>query len=211
VDFHLTSVARLGWPAESGVPRLLWSDARRDEARTALRDAGVPDGARCVGFHPGARWPTRRWPADRWTALARRFLEETPDGFALVTGGPGERALVESVLVGLPSGRAAPVIGWPIGRFVATQSCCVAFIAPDTGPVHTAVAAGVPTLGIFSRNTPAMFFPYPQSGGHRAYYARVECSPCHRDECDDLRCLDRLDVEGAWRLLSGMLRRGSSA
>jgi len=37
-----------------------------------------------------------------------------------------------------------------------------------------------------SRNRPAMFFPYPEAAGHRAYYARVECSPCHRDVCDDL-------------------------
>ena len=207
VDFHLASIARLGWPAPHGVPRLHWSEARRQDARQALRDAGVPEGARCVGFHPGARWPTRRWPVDRWAALGRRFLEETPDGFALVTGGPDEGALVESVLGALPSARAAPVVGWPIGRFVAAQSWCAAFVAPDTGPVHTAVAAGVPTLGLFSRNTPAMFFPYPESQGHRAFYARVECSPCHRDHCDDLRCLDRLDVEGAWRLLSGMLRR----
>jgi len=65
------------------------------------------------------------------------------------------------------------------------------------------VAAGAPTLGLMSRNRPAMFFPYPAP--HRAYYARVECSPCHRDECGDLRCLHRLDVDGAWRLLSAML------
>ena len=75
----------------------------------------------------------------------------------------------------------------------------------DTGPLHTAVAAGTPTLGLLSRNRPAMFFPYPRALGHRAYYARVECSPCHRDTCGDLRCLKRLTVEGAWALLAEML------
>jgi hypothetical protein len=43
--------------------------------------------------------------------------------------------------------------------------------------------------------------------GHRAYYARAECSPCHRDVCNDLRCLERLTVDGAWSLLEGMLGR----
>jgi hypothetical protein len=52
-----------------------------------------------------------------------------------------------------------------------------------------------------------MFFPYPETLGHRAYYARAECSPCDRDRCDDLRCLKRLTVEGAWDLLSAMLAR----
>jgi ADP-heptose:LPS heptosyltransferase len=78
-------------------------------------------------------------------------------------------------------------------------------VCGDTGPLHTAVAAGTPTLGLMSRNRPAMFFPYPEAEGHRAYYARVECSPCHRDECADLRCLERLTVDGAWALLSDML------
>ena len=81
----------------------------------------------------------------------------------------------------------------------------------DTGPMHTAVAAGAPTLGLMSRNRPATFFPYPESAGHRAYYAHAECSPCHRDECGDLRCLERLTVDGAWERLSAMLLPPSPA
>jgi hypothetical protein len=55
-----------------------------------------------------------------------------------------------------------------------------------------------------------MFFPYAEADGHRAYYARVECSPCHRDLCDDLRCLERLTVEGAWKILECMLDRAAA-
>ena len=97
--------------------------------------------------------------------------------------------------------------GWPIARFVALQSLCRAFVCGDTGPLHTAVAAGTPTLGLLSRNRPEMFFPYDERDGHRAYYARAECSPCDRDVCGDLRCLRRLTVEGAWRRLEEMLAR----
>ena len=109
----------------------------------------------------------------------------------------------------LPRGRALPAVAWPIAGRVALQSRCAAFVCGDTGPLHTAVAAGAPTLGILSRNRPAMFFPYPESLGHRAYYARVECSPCHRDVCADLRCLKRLTVNGAWELLEGMLEKAT--
>jgi len=113
--------------------------------------------------------------------------------------------MVGAVLAGLPAGRARLVEGWPLARFVAMQSLCAAFVCGDTGPVHTAVAAGTPTLGLMSRNRPAMFFPYPERDGHRAYWSRVECSPCDRDTCDDLRCLARLTVDGAWQRLEGML------
>ena len=122
----------------------------------------------------------------------------------LFTAGPGERVVARTCVAALPAGRAFAIERWPLARFVALQSLCAAFVCGDTGPMHTAVAAGARTLGLMSRNRPAMFFPYPESEGHRAYYARVECSPCDRDICDDLRCLERLTVDGAWELLRAM-------
>jgi ADP-heptose:LPS heptosyltransferase len=211
IGFHLASLEALGWPAHAGGPRLHVAAETLAGARAALREEGVPADARLVGFHPGARWPTRRWAPERYAELAGRALEHDPAAFALVTGGPDEAQVVRGIVRRLPHARACAVIGWPIPRFVALQSLCAAFVCGDTGPLHTAVAAGAPTLGLISRNRPAMFFPYDAAGGHRAYYARAECSPCHRDVCDDLRCLERLTVDGAWALLRPMLARGAAA
>lgn len=203
VRFHLASIAALGWPWVESTPRLVVRETA--EMGAALATLGVPAEAPCVGFHPGARWETRRWPPRRFAELARRWLDHDPRGFALITGGPGEETRVAEVLRELPAERARPIVGWPLARFVAVQARCAAFVAGDTGPMHTAVAAGTKVLGLITRNRPSMFFPYPESLGHRAHYARVECSPCDRDLCDDLRCVDRLTVDGAWRLLVGML------
>jgi ADP-heptose:LPS heptosyltransferase len=208
VGFHLASLTALGWPAGGRTPRLHVGEERRAEARAALAALGVPADARLVGFHPGARWPTRRWPQERFQDLAARLLSVDRYALALVTAGPGEENVARGIAGMLPRGRALSITGWPLGQFVALQSLCAAFVCGDTGPLHTAVAAGTPTLALMSRNRPAMFFPYPESLGHRAYYARVECSPCDRDECGDLRCLDRLTVEGAWSHLQEVLAAG---
>lgn len=206
-EFHLASLTALGWEAARSTPRLHVSEAPRREARSALGEIGVAEDAVLLGLHPGARWPTRRWDPQRFAALGRRFLENVPRGVVLVTAGPGEEDTARRIVAALDSPAACTIEGWPLARFVALQSLCAAFVAGDTGPLHTAVAAGAPTLGLISRNRPAMFFPYPEREGHRAYYARAECSPCHRDTCDDLRCLERLTVDGAWQLLEGMLRK----
>jgi ADP-heptose:LPS heptosyltransferase len=116
--------------------------------------------------------------------------------------------MARAVMSHLQEARARLIEGWPIARFVAMQSLCAAFVCGDTGPVHTAVASGAPTLGLMSRNRPTMFFPYPELDGHRAYWSRVECSPCDRDTCEDLRCLARLTVDGAWSRLERMLASG---
>ena len=211
--FHAASLSALGWPlpAVLPAPRLAIAASTRAEARDALRRIDVPDDAPLVGFHPGARWPTRRWAPERFAALAQRVLDEHGQAFVLVTAGPGEKDAAEKALAPLPPARARLIEGWPIARFVALQSLCAAFVCGDTGPVHTAVASGTPTLGLISRNRPAMFFPYPEAGGHRAYTARVECSPCDRDQCADLRCLTRLTVDGAWERLAPMLALARSA
>jgi ADP-heptose:LPS heptosyltransferase len=207
IEHHLASVAALGWPAPVTTPRLHVGPAARDGVTEALAALGVPAGARLVGMHPGARWPTRRWALDRFADLARRMVAAHDDVAIVVTAGPGEEDAAIALATQVPGGMGFAITGWPLARFVALQSRCAAFVAGDTGPVHTAVASGCPTLGLMSRNRPAMFFPYPESEGHRAYYARVECSPCHRDQCADLRCLHRLTVDGAWHLLSAMLAR----
>jgi heptosyltransferase-2 len=211
--FHAASLAALGWPVPAPLPtpRLAIADSTRAEARDALRRIDVPDDALLVGFHPGARWPTRRWAPERFAALARHVLDAHPRAFVLVTAGPGEADAARGTLAPLPPERARLVEGWPIARFVALQSRCAAFVCGDTGPLHTAVAAGTPTLGLLSRNRPAMFFPYDEREGHRAYTARVECSPCDRDECPDLRCLARLSVDGAWERLAPMLAAATGA
>ena len=207
IGFHLESLHVLGWAAPHAVPRLHVGGAARAEAANGLRALGVPDGARLLGMHPGARWPTRRWPLERFVELARRVVAAHDDVTVLFTAGPDEEAEAHEA-AGRVSGAVA-VTGWPLARFVALQARCAAFVCGDTGPLHSAVAAGAPTLGLISRNRPAMFFPYPESEGHVAFYARAECSPCHRDECADLRCLERLDVDGAHARLSAMLARGA--
>jgi len=206
IGFHLASLAALGWSApEPGVPRLEIGDAPRAEARSALRALGIPDDAILLGLHPGARWMTRRWAPERFAELGRRFLDQFRRGVVIVSGGPGEDDVVGAVTAALPPARTRTVIGWPIARFVAYQARCAAFVCGDTGPLHTAVAAGARALALMSRNRPSMFFPYEESALRRAYYARAECSPCHRDTCADLRCLERLTVDGAWAHLERLL------
>ena len=189
VLFHLASLEALGWDAPYAPPRIFVTDEEKAAARAALAARGVPASAGLIGFHPGARWPTRRWAPEDFAALGRRVLAERPDDFVLVFAGPGEEELASGIVDDVADPRALAVTGTTLREVVALVALCRAMVAGDSGPVHVAASVGTPTVGIFGRNEPERFFPYREEDGHRSVYARVWCSPCHRDECDHLSCL----------------------
>jgi len=205
VLFHLASLTALGWDAPYTPPRIYLSDGERAAAWNHLSEHGVPAGATLVGFHPGARWPTRRWAPEDFAALGRLLLAARPRDWLVVFGGPGEEELARGIVTRVGSPRALSVAGVAVRRFAALAQLCRAFVAGDSGPVHVSAAVGTPTIGVFGRNEPERFFPYLESEGHKALYARVWCSPCHRDVCDHLSCLRAISPDWAWDVLQKTL------
>ena len=211
IAFHLASLEALGWEPHTEVPALTITAAEKSAAWNHLAERGVPAGAELVGIHPGARYMTRRWQPDDFAALGRTLLRERPRARLLVFAGPGEEELARTIAAAVADPRALAVTDVALRRFAALVALCRAFVGGDSGPVHVSVAAGTPTIGIFGRNAPDTFFPYPESHGHRAVYAKVWCSPCHLDVCDHLSCLRAISPEWVWGVLRATLEREKAA
>jgi len=205
IQFHLASLTALGWDARYELPEIILAEGELLAARNHLAERGVPAGATMIGFHPGARWPTRRWGAEDFAALGKRFLAERPRDWLLVFGGPGEEELARTIAEGVGSPRALPMTDVALRRFAALAKLCRAFVAGDTGPTHVAVAVGTPTVGIFGRSEPERTFPYPESAGHRSIYSGVWCSPCVLDVCDHMSCMRAISPDWAWDVLQKTL------
>ena len=209
IAFHLASLEALGWDPRTEVPALTITPGEKSAAWNHLAERGVPAGAELVGIHPGARHMTRRWQPDDFATLGRTLLRERPRARLLVFAGPGEEDLARGIAARVGDPRAFAITDVALRRFAALVSLCRAFVGGDSGPVHVSVAAGTPTIGIFGRNAPDTFFPYPESHGHRAIYARVWCSPCHLDVCDHLSCLRAISPEWVWDVLRATLDRSA--
>lgn len=205
IQFHLASLTALGWDARYELPEITLAEGELLAARNHLAERGVPAGAAMVGFHPGARWPTRRWGAEDFAALGKRFLAERPRDWLLVFGGPGEEELARTIAEGVGSPRALAITDVALRRFAALAKLCRAFVSGDTGPTHVAVSVGTPTVGIFGRSEPERTFPYPESAGHRSIYSGVWCSPCVLDVCDHMSCMRAISPDWAWDVLEKTL------
>ena len=210
VAFHLASIEALGWEADlSAVPRLFLGRGALSAARARLESLGVSGTDRFVVFHPGARWPTRQWGDEDFAAVARRLIDEIPDCRALILAGPNEEELARAVVRQTVRELCSVVSGVGLDELPAFLSLASAFVGGDSGPIHIAVASGTPTVAIFGRNKPEVFFPYPARLGHRAVYTGVWCSPCDLDVCSHTSCLRSISPEMVWNALREIVERVS--
>jgi lipopolysaccharide heptosyltransferase I len=142
-------------------------------------------------LNAGGGWPTKLWSAERFGALADALLARH-NLRSLVTYGPGERELAESVARASRTGAARPV-SLSLKGFYALARRASLYVGGDTGPTHLAVAAGAPVVGLFG---PTEWW---RNGSPRAADLCVErtdtgCrTDCHRRACSAWICMD-IDV-----------------
>lgn len=93
------------------------------------------------------------WPADHWKDFLTAVIM---DGWNIVLIGSGEeeRMQANQITSSLPSNSFLNLIdSVPIEDILGIAVCCNAAVGNDTGLLHLAALAGVPTVGIFSHPT----------------------------------------------------------
>ncbi|GHH87650.1 hypothetical protein GCM10018793_64310 [Streptomyces sulfonofaciens] len=178
---RLWSFARPGLP-ESAAPR--WRADEHERARWCrfLRAYGIaadPGELRlpppathspapgAVVVHPGADAPARCWPAIRYAQVVRRLRAR---GHRVVlTGGPGERALLSAVASRAGVGPRDVFAGrLPFATLSALLAHAVLLVSGDTGPAHLAYAHGTASVTLFGPVPPSRWGPPP--GPHVALW-----------------------------------------
>jgi ADP-heptose:LPS heptosyltransferase len=141
-------------------PILAISDEAHAWAAATWTALGL-DGGQVVAINPGSRRADRRWAG--FPALARRIVAAT-GAKVLVSWGPGERELAETVVAGCDGGAVlAPATS--IEQLGALLARCALLVGNDSAARHIAVAVDTPTLTISIGTTPETWtYPGP---GHR--------------------------------------------
>jgi len=113
---------------------------------------------------PAANWVGKTWPLERFSRVALRLLG--PDGpmsggRLMLLGAPGERKVVEGLKDVVPRKRLIDLAGQV--DLVTAYACLERarlFIGNDSGTMHLAAAAGVPTLGLFGPTDERRYGPW---------------------------------------------------
>ena len=121
---------------------------------------------RWIALGPTANWDGKIWPARRFVELARALQAVLPGAGVALFGGPGgdERARAAPVLAGLPM--AVDLCGaLSLSEAAACLARCALFVGNDSGLMHLAAAAGVPTLGLFGPSPADEYAPVGRCAG----------------------------------------------
>ena len=187
------------------------------EVRLVPRDDDVAALKRIVGatgpillVHPGSRSHWRLWPAERFAAVCDRAQEELGVQVVLV-GGPGERALIESIRKFAHTHLLAFTDPFALTRFAALARLSSVLLCHDSGPMHVAAAVGTPVVALYGSQS-SVLFP-PAGSGHILLQPSLPCTECVAPaECVPLdsyhnQCVRRLTVEAVFAAVSRQFSR----
>ncbi|QJD98611.1 glycosyltransferase family 9 protein [Massilia forsythiae] len=185
------------WPTYLPLPELALTPADRIEAARAVAPGA---GERLVLLQPGASDPRRRWPARCFAQLGDMLAR---DGARIVVNGSAQEAgLVAEVaghmhhpattlagpLAPAPVPAPAPAPGLDgtasalgLGGLCGLLARAALVVSNDTGPLHLALALGVPCVGIFWLTNLVEGMPLRPSGLHAALATRTRCPVCGQD------------------------------
>ncbi len=173
-------------------------------AAEQLARAGLLGDSRVVGLQLGAADAFKTWPLESFVEVARTLRSR---GFHIyVNTSPAERPLTDRFLELF--GRDGVLLnpGGTLSHSAALIQRCVLYITPDTGPMHLAVALGVPVISLFCPTEMEDTGPLGYAKGLVIRKPRT-CDPCLKRDCQDNFCMRQITADevcrAAERILNG--------
>jgi ADP-heptose:LPS heptosyltransferase len=127
--------------------------------------AGEPMGP-ILAVGPASNWVGKIWPIERFAQTAQQLLgPQGPlaGGRLLIMGGPGDSRMVEELRMASARGRYVDLTGKVdlLTAYAALKRADL-FIGNDSGLMHIAAAAGIPTIGLFGPSDERRYAPWGQ-------------------------------------------------
>ena len=151
-----------------------------------------------LAIAPGAKYgTTKKWETEKFIEIAKKFTEQY--GSVAVFGSEGECLTIDNSDIYNFAGKTS------LSDLMHLLSECDILLCNDSGIMHLGYALGVPLVAIFGSTSPALTGPPKFSG--KIIKTSVQCSPCFKRNCSDIKCMKSIDVEEVWKAVEEVLPR----
>ncbi len=178
------------FPKGSLRPRIS-ADSLSQRALSALSGKGFAPSEQYLVAAPTATWQTKMMPLRQWQNTLNGLAEATGMKVLVLTA-PHNVLQFQELEKGSTADRVRVLEPLGLPDVLGLIQKSKALVSVDGGIMHTGVALGVPTVGLFGPTDPSMWFPYEGLGPFRVMTTRPHCSPCNLHNCNKFICMPEL-------------------
>jgi len=203
---RLEQLKFLGVDAVDPRMELFLKDEWGSEAKEFLASSGC-ENKKVIGFQIGASTRSRMWFEERWVELANMLMAHDENIRIVLTGSPKEAQMTQRIRDLVADNRLINAAGTlPIGAAAALIGECAVFVTPDTGPMHIAVALGVPSVALYAVADPVKSGAAYDREKHIEIKKPRTCEPCVSKLCKYQECMLQIEVDEAKEAILKLLR-----
>ena len=172
IDLTLDVLKSIGIVAQDRTPEIFLAEDEVRWARNWLKNKGIGDKP-IVGIHPGAYYETQRWPPESFATLGKQLLK-AKEADLILFGSIQDKELIDSISSIVNNKEMRAYIACDLRKFASLLSCCHLFICNNSGPLHIAIAANIPTISFMGPTIKDRWMPT----GDMHTVLRVDNLPC---------------------------------
>ncbi len=210
VEIILSLVEMVGGEAKDKSLEVHIPPSFYSQAKKFLKEKGIKSSHILVGIHPGV---LKGEDSKQWNPLKfARLIEELntlPQVKVLLLGGKQDENFCKVILSSLPHPPLVRVGDTSLGELMSLIGECHLFISNDSGPLHIAVALGIPTVSLMGPSIPERWRPWGEPGRHIVIRKDLPCSPCNLYYCKrgDHACMELITVEEVLEAAKFLLKK----
>lgn len=162
-----------------------------------------------IGLHPTGSGRYKWWPAEYFSALAEKLITCYKARFIIFSS--RQEAPVSQSIASKIKGHILFVDNrYDLGETGSFIKKCNLFIANDSGPMHMALALGVPTIALIGADSPLRIGPYQVENAVSLYKKEQVCDVvrCLNQHCGDNRCMKNIFPEEVFKVISERFGEG---
>jgi len=160
-----------------------------------------------IGLHPAGSGDYKWWPKKNFSSLAQELVNRYQARFIIFSSSK-EAAVSRSIAEDLGDAVLLAQGEYDLLEAAALMRKCRLFIANDSGPLHMALALGIPTVALIGADSPLRIGPYQVPNSVSLYRKEEVCQEprCLNQGCRDNRCMKAISSEEVLALIENQFK-----